>query len=468
MYKAFQRLAPLLLALALLLPLPAYGQGDGPTYVVQPGDTLSAIARRFGTSVEALIQQNGISDPSRIFPGTELIIPGFPGLSGTLSLLTVNLGDTLAGLSYAYALDEQALLKLNRIVRPDKLYAGEALIVPTAVDEQTLPPAWGMLAARSGETVLELAARGGQAYWSVGETHSEDLRLWALPGTLYPAPGQDEPAAAGLPEQVHSLGLSPDPLVQGHTILVRIDSPGTTQIEGELGGHTLSIFQAGDGQWISLQGIHALAEPGLVDFRLQFYPSDSSSPSFEFQQPVLLIPGDYGFQTLNGVPPETVDPAVTGPEDAFIAELLAPASPDKLWQGPFDLPSRYYTEDFISTFGTRRSYNFGSLMYYHTGVDFYGRDTPIYAAASGRVVFAGPLTVRGNATYIDHGWGVYSGYLHQSEMFVQEGDIVEQGQVIGKVGATGRVTGPHLHWEIWVGDVPVQPLEWVSPGFPLP
>jgi murein DD-endopeptidase MepM/ murein hydrolase activator NlpD len=74
--------------------------------------------------------------------------------------------------------------------------------------------------------------------------------------------------------------------------------------------------------------------------------------------------------------------------------------------------------------------------------------------------------VRGNATYIDHGWGVYTGYLHQSQLLVQAGDRVETGRLIGMVGNTGRVTGPHLHWEVWVGGVPVQPLEWTSRSYP--
>jgi murein DD-endopeptidase MepM/ murein hydrolase activator NlpD len=91
---------------------------------------------------------------------------------------------------------------------------------------------------------------------------------------------------------------------------------------------------------------------------------------------------------------------------------------------------------------------------------------PIYAPADGKVVFADALTVRGNTTYIDHGWGVYTGYLHQSEMYVEVGDQVSRGQVIGQVGATGRVTGPHLHWEIWVGGVPVEPLDWTTEAIP--
>jgi len=81
-------------------------------------------------------------------------------------------------------------------------------------------------------------------------------------------------------------------------------------------------------------------------------------------------------------------------------------------------------------------------------------------------VFAAPLIVRGNATIIDHGWGVYTGYWHQSRIEVQVGQRVETGQIIGYQGATGRVTGPHLHWEMWVAGEQVDPLEWTETAFP--
>jgi len=74
--------------------------------------------------------------------------------------------------------------------------------------------------------------------------------------------------------------------------------------------------------------------------------------------------------------------------------------------------------------------------------------------------------VRGNATIIDHGWGVYTGYMHQSEMYVKPGDRVEKGDVIGLVGGTGRVEGPHLHWEVWAGGVQVDPLDWLGQVYP--
>ena len=90
----------------------------------------------------------------------------------------------------------------------------------------------------------------------------------------------------------------------------------------------------------------------------------------------------------------------------------------------------------------------------------------IYAPAPGIVVFAGPLTVRGNATMIDHGWGVFTGYMHQAEILVEVGDKVVTGQVIGIVGETGRASGPHLHLEVWVGDVQVDPMDWLERVFP--
>ena len=122
---------------------------------------------------------------------------------------------------------------------------------------------------------------------------------------------------------------------------------------------------------------------------------------------------------------------------------------------------------FPSVFGNRRSYNQSGYFFFHTGLDFCGRPgVEIYAPAPGRVVFTGPLTVRGNATVIDHGWGVYSAYAHQTEFRVSKGDWVETGQLIGLVGETGRVTGPHLHWEIIVGGVQVDPMDWLSQEFP--
>ena len=120
-----------------------------------------------------------------------------------------------------------------------------------------------------------------------------------------------------------------------------------------------------------------------------------------------------------------------------------------------------------SLFGDRRSFNGSAYIYFHSGLDFCGEvGDEIHAAAAGKVVFTGSLNVRGNVTLIDHGWGVYSAYMHQSEIMVKVGEQVQAGQLIGLIGSTGRVTGPHLHWEIIVGDVQVNPMDWLNQEFP--
>jgi murein DD-endopeptidase MepM/ murein hydrolase activator NlpD len=174
--------------------------------------------------------------------------------------------------------------------------------------------------------------------------------------------------------------------------------------------------------------------------------------------------GYYGEGEQLTVPPETIDPANTAPEDEKIQAATEPVTPDRLWNGVFIAPS---VGAYRSFYGVPRSYNGSPFDYYHSGLDFSGtEDRPITAPAPGVVVFAEALTVRGNATLIDHGWGVYTGYWHQSSFQVQVGDRVETGQIIGYQGNTGRVTGPHLHWEVWVGGVPVDPEQWLATVFP--
>ena len=269
-----------------------------------------------------------------------------------------------------------------------------------------------------------------------------------------------------MPAALASISLEPEQPGQGRTVVIRADLMEAGELTGNLGGRALSFQSEAEARLIriALQGVHAMALPGLVDLWLTYTPPGGGS-AFTFAQPVRIREEDYAGELLT-VPTETLDPTNTVPEDERIAAALAPTTPIRMWDGPFQFPTSYY-ETFPSRFGSRRNYNNTGWDYYHTGLDLYGStDTEIYAPAPGLVVFAGELTVRGNATYIDHGWGVYSGYLHQSEIFVEPGDRVETGDLIGMVGGTGRVTGAHLHWEIWVGGVPVQPLDWTSQSFP--
>ncbi len=130
-----------------------------------------------------------------------------------------------------------------------------------------------------------------------------------------------------------------------------------------------------------------------------------------------------------------------------IRAVLDRASPEWLLDGPFESPRPF---DVTAEFGQKRVFN-GELQSRHTGLDLRGQvGKPVAAAARGRVVLADDFYFSGNGVFLDHGLGVYTGYFHLSEILVSEGDMVETGDLIGRTGATGRVTGPHLHWSLWV------------------
>ena len=455
-----------LLTLALLLSSIASvsAQTQGPVYIVQSGDTLTSIARTFGTTVDDLIAMNGIQDPSVLLPGTRLIIPGYEGVQGVLTTRRIEYGETLESLSLRYGIAQDDLVRLNRIVHADRLYAGQQLILTERENDGNPYATASLSLSNPGRGKLEMAVRAGVNPWSL-QSFGDDA-FWVVPGSVLVAAGGDRPVSA-LPDPLVSVEVDPLSIAQGHTLVVRIELDRPGWVDGRFSEHALHFFPEGDRAMVSLQGVHAMTEAGLYDLEISLYTSLGEMPAYSYRQPIRVVDGGYGFEYINGVPEETVDPAVINPEQEMVETLLSPASPDRMWEGPFLLPSDYYTEEFLSIFGTRRSYNWGALYYYHTGLDFYGgTGVEIMAPARGKVIFAGPLTMRGNATYIDHGWGVYSGYFHQSEILVSEGEIVEPEQVIGIVGGTGRSTGPHLHWEVWVGGVPVDPLDWVQDEFP--
>lgn len=143
-----------------------------------------------------------------------------------------------------------------------------------------------------------------------------------------------------------------------------------------------------------------------------------------------------------------------------LRQLFDHVTPERLWRGPFQLPLRGVTRG--TNFGKRRVLN-GQPRSPHTGADFPATTrTPVHATQSGRVVLAEELYFSGNTVILDHGLGIYSLYGHLSSMDVAVGDSVKAGTVLGKVGATGRVTGPHLHWGVTVNKARVNPVRLVG------
>jgi murein DD-endopeptidase MepM/ murein hydrolase activator NlpD len=135
-----------------------------------------------------------------------------------------------------------------------------------------------------------------------------------------------------------------------------------------------------------------------------------------------------------------------------------------MWTLPFLRPRE---SKVTSRFGSGRVFN-GRVSSSHLGIDYRGaQGDPIYAANRGIVALVDSFFLAGNVVYIDHGEGVVTGYFHMSKPEVTAGDTVERGQEIGLVGATGRVTGPHLHWSARFGALTIDPADLLTLGAPF-
>ncbi|NMC47217.1 MAG: peptidoglycan DD-metalloendopeptidase family protein [Chloroflexi bacterium] len=440
-----------------------------PVYVVQPGETLTVIASKFNTTVDAIIEVNGIVNADLISEGTELMIPGLEGISGRLETHAVNVGETLEDLALSNNISLSTLLSLNKITSPNEVYVGTNLIIPVANQESSLLVAADIQAQ---DTPLETAVRLQQNPWVL--LHLNDFRTGSslIINTPVFAEINPDKAVSLISPMIRAIDISPLPLVQGTTIVVTVQTVQPLDLTGILDTYTLRFFPVADQEntYYAIQGIHAMAVPGLVKFNLT--GSADGQTLFSYDQMLLQEEGVFIKDPPLYVQDETVDPAITGPEDDLVRSVVSQITPDKYWQGSFRYPVDGSVEDdtigFMSTFGNRRSYNDSDYTYFHSGLDFgvYVNSLNIYAPADGVVAYTGSLTVRGNATFIDHGQGIYSGYFHQAEIKVNVGDHVQQGQLIGLIGGTGRVTGPHLHWEIWANGVQVNPVDWVNNSYP--
>lgn len=176
---------------------------------------------------------------------------------------------------------------------------------------------------------------------------------------------------------------------------------------------------------------------------------------------IAITPRDWPIEHVRGVPPATVNPppAIAARIEREQAQVVAARARD---DDRTDFAQKFIwpVQGRISgRFGNARAYN-GVPKSPHSGMDIAAPNgTPIKAPAAGVVTFAAPdLYLTGGTLLLDHGFGVSSNFLHLSRIDVKTGDRVGQGQIIGAVGATGRATGPHLHWGMNWFDVRIDPL----------
>ncbi len=261
------------------------------------------------------------------------------------------------------------------------------------------------------------------------------------------------PAAA--PAQT-AVTLTPSVVEAGSPELIHVDAPADAKLEGQWLGHNLQFFRAQSGRgWYALAGadVEAPAGPSTLAIKESVNGSDSSDGSNgsarDLSLAVEIQPGHYRTGVLT-VAPRFVEPPPSAlveikAEVALKDKIFASSAPQPLWSGNFLAPVHAPPTD---SFGTRRTFN-GELASVHKGMDFRAHPgTPIHAANGGIVVLARRLYYEGNIVVIDHGLGLYTLSMHLSRIDVREGQRVVKGQLIGLSGATGRVTGPHLHWAV--------------------
>lgn len=197
----------------------------------------------------------------------------------------------------------------------------------------------------------------------------------------------------------------------------------------------------------------------LIAIPADLQPTRYSLSCGEDVKQIVVLPGSFATQKIR-LPKRKAELKPSVDELEAIENAKKILSNERLWQGPFTPPSKAAISTF---FGLRRIVN-GQLQkdYYHSGVDYAASlGTIVKAPANGKVVLAAKgFKLHGNTVCLDHGQGVVSFYIHLQKILVKTGDMVKAGDVIGKVGQTGRANGPHLHFSLYVNEVATNPLPW--------
>jgi murein DD-endopeptidase MepM/ murein hydrolase activator NlpD len=262
----------------------------------------------------------------------------------------------------------------------------------------------------------------------------------------------DDTAVAPAQIQNGIILSNPSP-AQGEPVKITLTEGSDSSADSvTFNGETVKLFaEEVDGKQVktALIAISPLLKPG------QYKLVAGSSEAV-----ITVHDAHFGLQRLT-LPKDKDNFNASPGEKETIAKAKSTVSDEKRWQGLFEKPVK--TGRLSTRFGVRRVVN-GKLLkdYFHSGLDFAAPiGTPVHAAAPGRVLVAHTgWKLHGNVVAIDHGQGVISIGIHMTKVNVKVGDLVEAGQVVGTVGRTGRASGPHLHYGVYVNNVASNPDFW--------
>jgi murein DD-endopeptidase MepM/ murein hydrolase activator NlpD len=247
--------------------------------------------------------------------------------------------------------------------------------------------------------------------------------------------------------------ITPSVVAAGSPELICVHLPAGATLNGaglggEWLGQKLQFFRGRAKQaWYALAGVDVKSPAGPSILKIS--ARSAAGAAIDLSRGVEILPAHYRTGTLT-VAPKFVAPGLDElarikAEVELKSKVFASSATEPLWSGDFRAPVHSPPTD---SFGTRRTFN-GQLASVHEGMDFRAATgTPVHAGNSGVVVLARPLYYEGNCVVIDHGLELFTISMHLSRIDVHEGDRVVIGQLLGLSGATGRVTGPHLHWAV--------------------
>lgn len=399
------------------LQTPLFAQSDPISHYVLPGDSWFALALRYGATVEALQAAN--PHPNRF---REPVI-------------------------------------------------GRMIIIPDSM----LPETTGRLIV-DDRSLFQLSAESGVPAWQLallnGMNHPAGIQPAHPIFVLGPEILREYPAGFNDLDFTHIPGRTGE----GMGFRGKIDHSlvrGSSAIGSEEGSlHLSAVTQNGVGLlatgaffWEGAPHLDILTEVQSAKAVCQQSTAPECVQTGFWSQPIQFEKKQWTFNniTLTGAAAE-IDAESIAAERARLFELWKLQSADYLPSGRFNEPVTGYLYH-SSFFGARRSYNGGPYSSYHEGLDFAAyRGTKVYAPAAGVVALAETLYVRGGAVIIDHGLGVYTGVYHLDSVDVAIGSSVVQGEQVGTVGSTGLSTGPHLHWDLLVNGIWVDPFAWREAG----
>ena len=368
-----------------------------------------------------------------------------------LTVYTIKPGDTWIALTLRFDLPKGELLSNFGSINPQRQpVIGSQILLPQSAGKN------GKLIRPFSGGLLQTAVENNVSPWALALLNNQHSPYTPQLFTLLYIPNKNT-IPRELPFGFQTLSLNPSTAVPGQALLLNALTDKNLETSIDLEQAPWIINHNG-------KNLAALTATGAFFHEGQYDLNIHTPGKPLWTQPWLFAKRDWNFEQIEFSAMPATDPELMRLERTRLQEIWSQVTPAPLWKGSYQWPIKDFVE-LTSHYGARRSVNGGGYDTYHEGTDFSAyRGTPVYAPAGGQVVLAEPLIVRGGTVILDHGLGIHTGYYHLSEIAVTPGQTVKPGDILGKVGSTGRSTGNHLHWDMLIGTTWVDAESWMKTG----